>query len=116
MRFAETLVWSIWWETLPYVALASKVTDWYGLMCRLATSGVNLLSPGGTGDPGRLPPVVLVKGLDSETLWRSEKESTSRELPLGPASLPMMRCVSAYCTESCTMGRAGVSTMSKGMT
>src|SRR5437763_13904675 len=114
MRFAETLVWSIWCETLPNVAFASKVKDWYGLTWRLASSGVNLLSPGGTDDPGRLPPVVLVKGLERETLWRSENDSTSRELPFGPASLPMMRCVSAYCTESCTMGRAGVSTMSNG--
>src|SRR4029079_15221863 len=39
IRFAEIDVCSIWCETLPNVALASRVIDWYGFTCSEATSG-----------------------------------------------------------------------------
>src|SRR5437868_7393221 len=115
-RFAERLVCWTLCDALPIVALASSVIDWYGLKWRLETSGVNLPVPGGTDVPPRLPPVASVNGFESETLWLKARERTSRELPFGPDSLPMRRFVSEYCTESCTMGRLGVSTRSKGMT
>jgi hypothetical protein len=91
---------------LPNVAFASTVTDWYGLNRSVAKRGVNLFSP---------RPVVPNRGngSDKATLCRSANDSTSRAFASGVASLPITRCVSEYSTESRTMGRNGVSTVSK---
>ena len=75
-----------------------------------------MFSPGGMELPGRLPPVLLVNGLESETVWLNEKESTSRALPVTPFSFPISRWVNEYSTESRTMGRNGESTVSNRIT